>query len=282
MNELQIGQPSCYNMVYRDVGSHDLVITFTPTNGYFLYHNDLNANKLCITTTSPNYYVYNAGSACNKIVDFLRNKDIRNIICVGSSKAGLASILWAHLISQKVKNSKVFALSFSPQTQLYPFNENLYFPSYELMWKTARKNAGLEKCIINYGNLAQILQGSDLQGLLIYPKGNDCDRIEAERLANTQLKLIPIDYPLHGSFLPFMPQAKDEQKLMSMVEKIYENAKKDADIYATIPASKEELYELVQSVKAPTIDELIRAIFFEMSQLPELTNYQSVKQTGFL
>lgn len=122
----------------------------------------------------------------------------------------------------------------------------------------------------------------ELQVLPVQLISNEHYKIEAERLANTQLKLIPIDYPLHGSFLPFMPQAKDEQKLMSMVEKIYENAKKDADIYATIPASKEELYELVQSVKAPTIDELIRAIFFEMSQLPELTNYQSVKQTGFL
>lgn len=122
----------------------------------------------------------------------------------------------------------------------------------------------------------------ELQVLPVQLISNEHYKIEAERLANTQLKLIPIDYPLHGSFLPFMPQAKDEQKLMSMVEKIYENAKKDADIYATIPASKEELYELVQSVKAPTIDELICAIFFEMSQLPELINYQSVKQTGFL
>ncbi len=102
----------------------------------------------------------------------------------------------------------------------------------------------------------------ELQVLPVQLISNEHYKIEAERLANTQLKLIPIDYPLHGSFLPFMPQAKDEQKLMSMVEKIYENAKKDADIYATIPASKEELYELVQSVKAPTIDELIRAIFF--------------------
>lgn len=282
MNEIQIGQPACYKMVYDDVGSHNLVITFTPTNGYFLYHNDLQANKLCIATTLPNYYIYNAGAACKRIIGFLQDKHIENIICIGSSKAGLASILWAELLRRNIKNTKVFTLSFSPQTQLYPFNERLYFPSYKLMWKAIQNDKGLEACAINYGDLNQVLTGSNLQGLVIYPKGNECDRLESERLVAQNLKLIPIDYPLHGSFLPFMPQAKNVDKLKAMVEKIYVNAKKDEDIDATIPSSMEELLSIVQSVNAPTIDELVRAIFFQMAQLAELDNYQLVKQTGFL
>lgn len=283
MNNIQIGQPSCYDMVYQDNGSNNLVITFTPTNGYFLYHNNLNANKLCIATKKPNYYIYNAGSVCNKIIDFLKDKNIKNIICIGSSKAGLASILWADLLRRKLpRQIEVFALSFSPQTLLYPFNERLYFPSYQLLWNTIQKDKGMENCAINYGDLNKILIDSELKGLVIYPKQNPCDREEAERLQSKNIRLKPINFPLHGSFLPFMPQVKDDKKLLDMVDKLYNNAQKDEDTKATIPASKEELYKLVKSIKAPTIDELVRAIFFQMSQMSEINNYQSVKETGFL
>lgn len=283
MNNIQIGQPACYEMVYQDNASENLVITFTPTNGYFLYHNDLQANKLCISTTKPNYYIYNAGSACNKITDFLQDKNIKNIICIGSSKAGLASILWAELLKRKLPGTiQIFALSFSPQTLLYPFNEGLYFPSYQVLWKSIMRDKGMEKCAINYGDLNVVLQDSDLKGLVVYPKQNPCDRSEAERLTAKNIKLKAIDFPLHGSFLPFMPQAKDDEKLLAMVEKLYNNAQKDEDTKATIPTSKEELYQLVKSIQVPTIDELVRAIFFNMKAKQEWSNYQMVKNLGFV
>lgn len=284
MNNLQIGQPSCYEMVYQDNGSKNLVITFTPTRGYFLYHNDLNANKLCITTNKPNYYIYNAGGACNKILDFLKDKNIERIICIGSSKAGLASILWAELLRRKLsKFTQVFALSFSPQTLLYPFNERLYFPSYKVLWDSIQKDKGMENCAVNYGDLNKVLENSDLQGLVIYPQHNPCDREEAERLTASGIKLKSIDFPLHGSFLPFMPQAKDDVKLCTMVDKLYDNALKDEDTKATIPASKEKLYQMVKSIKAPAIDELVRAIFFNMQvRKGEWDNYQMVKNLGFV
>lgn len=283
MNNIQIGQPACYEMVYQDNASENLVITFTPTSGYFLYHNDLQANKLCIATIKPNYYIYNAGSACNKIVDFLQGKNIKNIICIGSSKAGLASILWAELLKRKLPSTiQIFALSFSPQTLLYPFNDGLYFPSYQILWKSIMQDKGMENCAINYGNLNQVLKDSDLQGLVIYPKQNPCDRDEAERLTAKNIKLKPIDFPLHGSFLPFMPQAKDDEKLLAMVEKLYSNAQRDEDTKATIPASKEELYQLVKSIQAPTIDELVNVIFFRMNHQGMLHKYVLIKDMGFV
>lgn len=283
MNNLQIGQPTCYEMVYQDNASENLVVTFTPTSGYFLYHNDLQANKLCIATTKPNYYIYNAGSACNKIADFLQDKNIKNIICIGSSKAGLASILWAELLKRKMPSRiQIFALSFSPQTLLYPFNDGLYFPSYQILWKSIMQDKGMENCAINYGDLNQVLKDSDLRGLVIYPRQNPCDKNEAERLTTKNIKLKGIDFPLHGSFLPFMPQAKDDDKLLAMVEKLYNNAQKDEDTKATIPTSKEELYQLVKSIQAPTIDELVQAIFFGMVAKDELSNYQRVKALGFI
>lgn len=50
MNELKLGQPNCYNVSYRSHFSRNLVITFTPGDNYFLYHNDLNGHKICVSS----------------------------------------------------------------------------------------------------------------------------------------------------------------------------------------------------------------------------------------
>ncbi|QIW15220.1 hypothetical protein A4G20_02110 [Pasteurellaceae bacterium RH1A] len=284
MQELDIGLPKCYKAAYYDIGSKNLLITFTPSNGFFLYHSKISANKLCIASTTPNYYIFNPGSACKKIIDFIKDKAIENIICLGSSKAGLASILWGQILYEKLKNThNVFVLSFSPQSKLYPFNENLYFPSYKQMWKTAQVDNDLNKCLINYGDVNLVLKDSDIPGMIIYPEHNMTDKLEAERIVAKNIRLIPLkNYPLHGSFLPFMPQAQDNVKLKSMVKKLYENALKDDDVKATLPSSEYEILKLIKLINAPNIENLIDAIFFKIGNEEHLNNLKKMQDSGFL
>ena len=35
MKEIEVGQPSCYKFIYKSHESENLVITFTPTKGFF-------------------------------------------------------------------------------------------------------------------------------------------------------------------------------------------------------------------------------------------------------
>lgn len=283
MRELSIGLPSCYKVAYNPHKSNNLVITFTPTNGYFLYHNDLNAHKICVATTKPNYYIFNPGSACKKLAAYIKELDVSNIILIGSSKAGLASLIWGELLSRNLpENYNLFVLSFSPQTLLYPFNERLYFPSYNVLMNLINKNQDMKTCAINYGDVNKVLKNSVLEGMIIYPRLNPCDKAEAERVLAKNIKLIGLDYPLHGSFIPFMKQAKDPLKLKNMISKIYNNAKNDEDIEATIPKSEDELLNIVESIKVPTIEELCKAIFFKMEFGDEIFNFKNVEQLGFV
>ncbi len=266
MEELDIGLPTCYKSVYKPHQSNNLVITFTPTNGFFLYHNDLNAHKICITTNQPNYYIFNPGSTCKKLAEYIRGLDVKNIILIGSSKAGLASLLWGEYIYRNLPDSyNIFVLSFSPQTLLYPFNERLYFPSYVALNRIIERSDAMKKCAENYGDINKVLADSSLQGMIIYPRLNACDKEEAERVTAKNIKLIGLEYPLHGSFLPFMKQVKDPVKLQNIVKKIYNNAKKDTDISATIPSSEAELLEIVSSINVPTIENLCQDIFIRMN-----------------
>lgn len=283
MQELNIGLPTCYKSVYKAHHSNNLVITFTPTNGFFLYHNDLNAHKICITTNQPNYYIFNPGSTCKKLANYIKGLDITNIILIGSSKAGLASLLWGEYIYRNLSDSyNVFVLSFSPQTLLYPFNERLYFPSYKVLTRMIQSNDAMRKCAENYGDINKVLANSELKGMIIYPRLNPCDKAEAERVTAKNIKLIGLDYPLHGSFLPFMKQAKIPAKLQEMVNKIYSNSKNDEDMTATIPESEDELLTIISSINVPTIEELCQAIFFKMNSGKEIDNFDKVNQMGFV
>lgn len=264
MKILKIGQPSCYQIMYQDNASQNLVVTFTPNRGFFLQDYDLNASKLCIASNRPNYYLWNVGLACDRIASFLKDTEIKYIICIGLSKAGFASILWAHLLKVKLpKSTKVFALSFTPQTLLYPFNERLTFPSYRSLWNSIDNNSGMKICATNYGDLNKVLLNSDLEGLVFYPQHNLCDRVEAERLTAKNIKLRGVNFELHDTFLPFMPQSKDDEKLQEMIDKLYNNALKNEDINFTTPKDKEKTFKLVKSISAevPTINELLHAIF---------------------
>lgn len=220
---------------------------------------------------------------CKKLASYIKTLDVANIILIGSSKAGLASLLWGELISRNLsKKYNIFVLSFSPQTLLYPFNNRLYFPSYKILTNLINLNEGIRKCAENYGDINHVLSDSELKGMIIYPRLNPCDKAEAERVTAKNIKLIGLNYPLHGSFLPFMKQAKDPIKLREMIKKIYNNSKSDEDITATIPDSEEELLNIVSSIKVPTIEELCQAIFFKMNFGKEMDNFDKVNQMGFV
>ena len=208
---------------------------------------------------------------------------MENIIIIGSSKAGFASLLWGELIYRILADShKIFVLSFSPQTLLYPFNERLYFPSYNTLMNLINSNEGTKRCAESYGDINKVLAETELKGMIVYPNLNPCDKTEAERVTAKNIKLIGLDYPLHGSFLPFMKQVKEPIKLQEMVKKIYLNAKNDLDITATIPESEEKLLELLSAINVPTIEELCQAIFFNMNSKDELDNFHNVKKLGFI
>lgn len=283
MLELNLGQPPCYKLAYQTHQSNNLVITFTPTNGFFLYHNNLNSHKICISTTQPNYYIFNPGNACKKIASYIQKIRVKHIILIGSSKAGLASLVWGDLLQRALPDGyHIYSLSFSPQTLLYPFNDRLYFPSYDILKKNIRNNAGMLKCAENYGDVNKVLAGSKLEGMIIYPRLNPCDKAEAERIQTKNIKLVGLDYPLHGSFLPFMKQVKDKQKLQEMVKKIFQNAQIDQDITATIPSTETELLNIITSINMPTIEELCQAIFFKMRFNDELNNFKYVHELGLV
>lgn len=272
IEDLKSSISECYNIEFIDHHSDNLIITFTPTSSFFLSRNDLASKKLCVSTNKPNYYLYNPGYTCKKFAQFIIIQRIKRVIVIGSSKAGFAGLLWGKLLHDilKPRNIPVFILAFSPQTQLYPFNDVLGFPSYGKLLSAIKEDKDLEKCAKTYGNLEIIFHGSDAQGLLIYPKHNFCDRTEALKLAGTGIKLISIDSPIHGTIFPFMINTDNEQEVHKMVNKLYSRIDQDTDLKNTLPDDPKKLAEIISSIKAPSLKELCSAIFLLLGNKTEL------------
>ncbi|HGO5855241.1 TPA: hypothetical protein ACK3JH_002163 [Mannheimia haemolytica] len=263
LNELS---ENCYEFAFFDDYSENLIITFSPTSSFFLYNRQMNAKKLCIISNQPNYYLLNPGSTCKLIAKFIQTIKVKNIILLGSSKAGFASILWADLLKRVLNNKKIniFSLAFSPQTKLYPCNKNLGFPSYKKFFLSLESDYKLKKCAETYGNLAEVLKESALEGLIIYPSEHYTDREEALRLENTHIVLKSISSPIHGTIFPFMSDVTRQENAEKLVNKLYQNADNDSDLKSTLPNNPENLVSIITKIRTPSLEELCRSIFLYM------------------
>lgn len=271
INELNESSESCYDFAFFDHSSENMVITFSPTSSFFLYNREMNAKKLCIISTQPNYYLLNPGSTCKLIAKFIQNIKVKNIILLGSSKAGFASILWADLLNRVLnnRNINIFSLAFSPQTQLYPFNESLGFPSYQKFYLGLERNPAMKKCAEKYGNLTAFLKDSTLEGLIIYPSDHKTDREEALKLSSNNITLHSIPSPIHGTIFPFMSDVTKKANAEKLVNKLYQNAEKDPDLKSTLPEEQNILLSIIMKIEAPSLEDLCNSLFLYMSNKKE-------------
>lgn len=271
LQELNEYSEDCYEFAFFEHPSENLIITFSPTSSFFLYNREMNAKKLCVISNQPNYYLLNPGSTCKLIAKFIKNLSIKNIILLGSSKGGFAAILWADLLIRAigVQNINVFSLSFSPQTQLYPFNDNLGFPSYRKFFLSLEHDFKMQKCAENYGNLPEFLKESSLEGMVIYPNEHKTDREEALKLSNSRLALHSIDSPIHGSIFPFLSDVTKRENAEKLVSKLYLNSEKDADLKSSLPEKPEDLMSIIMKIKTPSLEDLCQSLFLYMENKKE-------------
>lgn len=279
LKELNDTSENCYEFAFFDDCSENLIITFSPTSSFFLYNREMNAKKLCVISNQPNYYLLNPGSTCKLVAKFIQNIKVKNVLLLGSSKAGFASILWADLLKRVLsnKNINIFALAFSPQTQLYPFNDNLGFPSYKKFFMSLERDTKMKKCAENYGNLPEFLKESTLEGLIIYPSEHYTDREEALKLENTKISLKSIPSPIHGTIFPFMSDVTRKENAEKLVTKLYQNAQKDADLKSTLPHNPESLVSIITKIHTPSLEELCKSLFLYMENKK---SYSIMKEFG--
>ncbi|MBW9089325.1 hypothetical protein JNB91_15930 [Rhizobium wenxiniae] len=240
-------------------GSKSLTIVFSPNSKFMLRKYGFANDVLYIADRKLHYYTHNPGRQCKLLWSFIQQSGYEEVVFLGSSKGGTGALLWASLTSRYRAVCRITAIAFSPQVQLYPFNDNLRpLPSYVNNMKLVDKNEAHRINFMTYGDLVEIIGSSPVQAVVIFGGKSHMDAVEASRLhALTNVLLRPIDVSFHGSVIPFVTELTSHDRIVALADKLASDASADNDLSATITQTRDEFVSEMKRVRCPELNDLI-------------------------
>ncbi len=248
-----------YDLNYDQRGSDILIVVFSPNPKATLRKYPFSHDCLYVADRRLQYYTRNPGRQTMVLHGFLHRCGYRKVAFIGSSKGGAGALLWSSLISRWERSFELFCLAFSPQTLLYPFNENLVsLPSYVNNMRSLEGEPVTRANFEAYGDIPKVLTARAVPTLVTYSERNKMDRVEAERLAGIErVQLNPINLAFHGSITPFVINLGNNQEVEKLALKLYADAEHDADLRAMLPVNKGDFATIFSGLNCPSLSEMI-------------------------
>lgn len=223
---------------------HDtLYIVFSPyKNRFILNHFAFGGDTLLIHENRLTYYTYNLDALVAEIVDTVGVRNYRRVCLVGASKGCFGALSVAALAAPQLPGTAFYSVAFSPQTIIYPKNENIHgLPSYRQLLKSAKGSITTLTDLKKNGGLAWLhdVNPPNLGGKVVFGALFERDKTEALRLqAVKHLDMLPIPgWALHSTAALFTKEGESLRRTASA-----RFAKASDDAFFT-PANAHELAE---------------------------------------
>lgn len=238
---------------FIDNGGNHLVISVSYQENFILksYKFNKNMDVLYIGDATNSYYAYYLKDVVDFILKHIKHKNYEKVSLVGASKGATACLMIYSLLSKRVLPfTKINVISFSPQINIYPFNENLSIPSYREFSKLFGIHSTVESIIKRLPKLEMIDKKYGDKIFIIYGNKYRMDKIEAESLNNEDINLISLNFSGHSTIFPYtvpegitIDEMKDKYSRMDRV--------RDSDFQAlsggNIMSLVDEIYTLSQN-----------------------------------
>ena len=250
-----------YKWEYRDQpGSNDLCIVFSSTARRFaLQGQRWPGNVLFLVDRDDAYFVIGAGRSADLLGAAIDEAGIDRVLMFGSSKAGFGAVLWTALCARRFPARTFRCVAFSPQTKLFPFNGELDFPSYRLLWRRAEADPRVMSALRAYGDLRIAQTARNALITFVYGERNLVDRREAGRLFAPHFRKYPVPIRFHGSMIPFTVRHLDEEALAKWLRNLYSRADEDADLRGILPSDPDELIAEFKSMRwIPSLPQFVQ------------------------
>lgn len=219
-----------YKYEIEKIGGDNLLVTFSPANNFMLKKYDCESDRLNIVDNSYTYYLHSAQFIVEKIIEIQSENQYKKISLVGNSKGGCGALLVSNLLRERLSEAvTIKAILFSPQTKLWPYNDNLKkIPSYRELVKLAHINLKIHDILDQKGQLYKLK--TDYRNYVIhcfYGNGFDMDVNEVKSIKELpNVNLIELKYSGHGTSIPLtIPEGKTYEDL----KKTYSKLKIDDD-----------------------------------------------------
>jgi hypothetical protein len=251
--------PEQYATRYVDRSSDILIIQLSPSPHLTLQKYELPFSILYVADRHLTYYTTSPRHVLSIILDGCEAAGFRKVVFVGSSKGATGALLWSAIANGSRRKLRISCLAFSPQTLLYPHNENLaILPSYG-RWAHSKNDENHHvKNFRFYGNIVEHMVGRTPQTVVYYSRGNKMDRLEVEPLEGMPgVTLVPMELPFHGSVMPFVTDVNDHKKLLQLTEKLYQDAQTDTDLAASLPDDPAQFHSAMAEMMGASLRDVI-------------------------
>ncbi|MCK8688353.1 hypothetical protein, partial [Pseudomonas umsongensis] len=145
-----------------------------------------------------NFYIYNFMGLAKFISDIIGGKRYKIVNLIGTSKGSFAAINYGIYLSGLMEGVKFVVLAFSPQTQLFPLNENIKgLPSYVGLLNRSKSRKVLDYSLKKYGCIFERSSeiGVNISINLVYGGLHRRDETECHRISKMKNTYC---YPVEG------------------------------------------------------------------------------------
>jgi len=209
-----------HDYVEKDPDSNVLNLVFSSVvNKFVMRKYDFNGDVLFLAEREMNFYTYNFIGLAKFISEIASRKRYKTVNLIGTSKGSFAAISYGIYLSKLMESVKFVVLAFSPQTQLFPLNENIKgLPSYVSLLNRCKSRKVLDYSLKKHGCLSDRSGeiGDNISINLVYGglhKRDEAESLRVSRMKNTNC--YPVEgYPLHGTVALFL--YKGEKLLTSL------------------------------------------------------------------
>lgn len=195
-----------YNFMLINKNKNLTIILSPVENKYILKGYDFNTSVLYVSEKVCSYYIYDYLNLVDYLANIIKLNNFDNINLVGSSKGGFAAINISIYLSNLLKNKKIKVIPFSPQSYIYPLNNNISgLPSYKDIWKKSENSISFYNDLVEFGNPLNRMNSlnPNVEIDIIYGGNHERDKKEAEAFKGyDNVNLQPIlGYPFHTSIM---------------------------------------------------------------------------------
>lgn len=235
-------------------GSTKLLVLFSSSLNHAFYSYDFGCHTLYIADKNYTYFV-EAADVLSSAIDYTaRHLGVKSIVYMGTSKGGYGALLHASL-PRVFDRFRRHAIAFGPQTQIFPVNENINFPSYT---RLAAKLCDGDQPLVEAKTFGRLPSPYPASATIYYSGKNSIDRIESERVSGPDVKHVPLAMAGHLSHLPFVIDTSDEAAVRRVVEKAYAQGVKIGDQVDDNRA--EYVAELLAMPRQPSIIDIVYSV----------------------
>lgn len=248
-----------YKLEFINRSSDVLLIILSPNKNFVFTKYPFKYSCLYIADEKISYYLLHPHRQIEFIDNFINNMGYKKVIFIGSSKAGAGALLWSALLKGRNKMLDVGCLAFSPQTLLYPENDNIkIMPTYQALLKRKDLSSAYRINMETFGNIVDVVKSSQPKTRIAYSENYAMDFKEAHRFENSSwLSLVPVPFDFHGSLFAFITNKDDTKGVAALANKLFVDAKKDEDLEISLPEAKEAFIKMFQGLKIPSLNDYI-------------------------